>query len=236
MKKCHFILLIFKKGILLIIAIYNIKGGVGKTTTSVNLTYAAAKNSKVLLWDLDIQGASSYFFNKNPKKRKIYKKPVEKIIKNTKYSNIYIIPADTSLERYKNSIKTILQDIKNLYDIIIIDAPAVLSPLTKDIVKYSDIVIVPVLPNILSLRTYNQLVKENLNKNIKLFVNAFERKPTHREIIKCILKLPKSQYLKTYIPKDERIERMAVDKMSVVEKYPKDKISRAYEKLLKEII
>jgi chromosome partitioning protein len=220
----------------LIIAIYNIKGGVGKTTTSINLTYTAAKNHKVLLWDLDIQGASSYFFNKNPKKRKIFKKPIEKIIKNTKYPNIDIIPADTLLERYKNSVKTILKDLKSLYDVIIIDAPAVLSSLTKDIVKYSDIVIVPVLPNILSLRTYNQLLKENLNKNIKLFVNGFENKPTHKEIIKSILKLPKSQYLKTYIPKDEKIERMAIDRMSVVEKYPKSSISRAYEKLLKEII
>lgn len=220
----------------MIIAIYNIKGGVGKTTTSINLTYTASKKYKVLLWDLDIQGASSYFFNKNPKKRKILKKPIEKIIKNTKYSNIDIIPADTSLERYKNSIKTTLQDLKSLYDLIIIDAPAVLSPLTKDIVKYSDIVIVPVLPNILSLRTYNQLLKENLNKNIKLFVNGYESKQTHKEIIKSILKLPKSQYLKTYIPKDEKIEAMPFNRMSVVEKYPKSPISRAYEKLLKEII
>jgi chromosome partitioning protein len=132
----------------LIIAVYNIKGGVGKTTTSVNLTFTAAKKYKVLLWDLDIQGASSYFFNKNPKKRKIFKKPIEKIIKNTRYKNINIIPADTSLERYKRSIKRILDDLKDLYDLIIIDAPAVLSPLTKDIVKYSDIIIVPVLPNI----------------------------------------------------------------------------------------
>jgi chromosome partitioning protein len=129
-----------------------------------------------------------------------------------------------------------LQDLKSLYDVIIIDAPAVLSPLTKDIVKYSDIVIVPVLPNILSLRTYNQLLKENLNKNIKLFVNGYENKPTHKEIIKLILKLPKSQYLKTYIPKDEKIEAMPIVRMSIVEKYPKSPISRAYEKLLKEII
>jgi len=220
----------------LIIAVYNIKGGVGKTTTSINLVFTASKTNKVLLWDLDIQGASSFFFNKNPKKRKIYKKPIEKIIKKTNHSNIDIIPSDTSLEKYKNSIKPILQHLKEIYDIIIIDAPAVLSALTKDIVKYSDIVIVPVLPNILSLRTYNQLLKENLNKNIKLFVNAYENKPTHKEIIKTILKLPKSQYLKTYIPKDERIERMPLEKMSVVEKYPNSKLSKAYEKLLKEII
>ena len=220
----------------MIIAIYNIKGGVGKTTTSINLTFTASKYNKVLLWDLDIQGASSFFFNKNPKKRKIYKKPIEKIIKKTVYSNIDIIPSDTSLEKYKNLIKPTLQHLKNIYDIIIIDAPAVLSALTKDIVKYSDIVIVPVLPNILSLRTYNQLLKENLNKNIKLFVNAYENKPTHKEIIKTILKLPKSQYLKTYIPKDERIEKMPLEKMSIIEKYPNSNLAKAYEKLLKEII
>jgi len=89
----------------MIIALYNIKGGVGKTSTAINLTSTAAKRGKTLLWDLDIQGASSYFFNKKPKKRNIFQKPIEKIIKSTQYENIDIIPADTKLEKYKNEMK-----------------------------------------------------------------------------------------------------------------------------------
>jgi cellulose biosynthesis protein BcsQ len=52
----------------MIISLYNIKGGVGKTSTTINLVSVAAKRGKTLLWDLDIQGASSFFLIKNPKK------------------------------------------------------------------------------------------------------------------------------------------------------------------------
>ncbi|NPA87198.1 ParA family protein [Caminibacter pacificus] len=217
----------------MIISLYNIKGGVGKTSTCINLASTASKTKKVLIIDLDIQGASSYFFGKKPKKRGIFKKPIEKIIKKTNNPNIDIIPSDKQLIKYQGELKKLL-NLK--YDIIFIDAPATLNDLTKDILKYSDIVLSPVLPNILSLRTYNQLLETKLNKNIKLFVNAYENKPSHKQIVKAILKLPKSQYLKTYIPKSEKIENMPLYKMSVVDKYPYSLETKRYQKLLSELI
>jgi len=220
----------------MIISFYNIKGGVGKTSTSINIASIAKKRGKILLFDLDIQGASSYFFNKNPKKRDILSKPIEKIIKNTEFENLDIIPADTNLEKYKNSISILIEELKKLYDFIIIDAPATLNPLTKDILKNSSIILVPVLPNILSLRTYNQIINTKLNNNIKLFINQFENKPSHKKIIQHILTLPKSQYLNTYIPKSELIELMPFYKLSVVEKYPESKEAKIYEKMFLEII
>ncbi len=220
----------------MIISFYNIKGGVGKTSTSINITSIAKKRGKTLLFDLDIQGASSYFFNKKSKKRDIFSKPIEKIIKKTQFKNLDIIPADTNLEEYKTSISKLLEELKKLYDFIIIDAPATLNPLTKDILKNSSIILVPVLPNILSLRTYNQIINTKLNNNIKLFVNQFENKPSHKKIIKHILTLPKSQYLKTYIPKSNLIELMPFYKLSVVEKYPESKEAKIYEKMFLEII
>ncbi|GAB6073400.1 ParA family protein [Nautilia lithotrophica] len=220
----------------MIISLYNIKGGVGKTSTSVNLVSVASKKGKTLLWDLDVQGASSYFFNKKPKKRYIFQKPIEKIIKSTQYENIDIIPADTKLEKYKNEMKNLLDVLKERYDFIIMDAPASLNPLTRDLLKHSDIILVPVLPNILSLRTYNQILKTKLAKNIKLFVNGFENKPAHKKIIQTILQLPKSQYLKTYIPKSDLIESMPFEKMSVVERFPQSREAKIYEKMFNELV
>jgi cellulose biosynthesis protein BcsQ len=220
----------------MIISIYNIKGGVGKTSTSINLASIAAKKGKTLLLDLDTQGASSYFFNKKTKKRNIFKKPSQKIIKSTQYENLDIIPADTKLENYKNELKNLIENIKSFYDFVIIDAPANLTSLTRDILKYSDIILVPIFPNILSLRTYNQILKTKLAKNIKLFVNGFENKPSHKKIIKAILNLPPSQYLKTYIPKSDLIENMPFEKMSVVERFPQSREAKIYEKLFNEII
>jgi len=188
------------------------------------------------LLDLDTQGASSYFFNKKTKKRNIFKKPSQKIIKSTQYENLDIIPVDTKLEDYKNELKNLIENIKSFYDFVIIDAPANLTSLTRDILKYSDIILVPILPNILSLRTYNQILKTKLAKNIKLFVNGFENKPSHKKIIKAILNLPPSQYLKTYIPKSDLIENMPFEKMSVVERFPQSREAKIYEKLFNELI
>ena len=215
----------------MIISLFNSKGGVGKTTTCVNLAYLTSLKYKTLLIDLDTQGASSYFFDKKVKKRNLLNKTPSKIIKSTQYKNLDIIPADTKLENYKKGLETIInQD----YDFIFIDAPANINQLTKDILKLSNFVITPILPNILSLRTYNQIIELNLNQNIKLLLNRVEKSPIHQKVIKAIAKLPKNQYFKNYIPKSEIIEAMSFDKIPAVRK--SEKIKKAYMNVLREII
>ncbi|MEO1928420.1 MAG: ParA family protein [Nautiliaceae bacterium] len=218
----------------MIISLYNIKGGVGKSSTSVNLASLARKEGKTLLIDLDSQGASSYFFNKKPKKRYIFTKPIEKTIKKTQYKNLDIIPADITLKE-SSKLPQLLNILNKNYKFVIIDSPATLNELTQKILISSDIVIVPILPNILSLRTYNQLIKTKLNKNIRLFLNRVENKPLHKQVIKAVLKLPSSQYLKTYIPKSDLIEAMPFSKMSIIEQYPNAKEAKIYKKLFEEI-
>jgi len=215
----------------MIIALFNSKGGVGKSTTCINLAYLTSLKYKTLIIDLDIQGASSYFFDKKVKKRNLLNKNPSKIIKSTQYKNLDIIPADTKLENYKNDLEKIIP--KN-YDFIFIDAPANISKLTRDILKTADIVIVPVLPNILSLRTYNQLIELDINKNLKIMLNGVENKELHKKVIKALLKLPKNQYFKNYIPKSDIIEEMPFTKIPAVEK--SEKIKKAYLNILKEII
>ena len=215
----------------MIITLFNSKGGVGKSTICINLAYLTSLKYKTLIIDLDIQGASSYFFDKKVKKRNLLNKNPSKIIKSTQYKNLDIIPADTKLENYKNDLEKIIP--KN-YDFIFIDAPANISKLPRDILKTADIVIVPVLPNILSLRTYNQLIELDINKNLKIMLNGVENKELHKKVIKALLKLPKNQYFKNYIPKSDIIEEMPFTKIPAVEK--SEKIKKAYLNILKEII
>jgi len=215
----------------MIISLFNSKGGVGKTTTCVNLAYLTSLKYKTLIIDLDTQGACSYFFDKKTKKRNLLNKNPSKIIKSTQYKNLDIIPADTKLEEYKKGLEKLLNQE---YEFIFIDAPANLNKLTKDIVKLSNLVIIPALPNILSLRTYNQIISLNLNKNLKLLLNRVENTPLHKKVIKAITKLPKSQYFKNYIPKSDIIEGMPFYKKPAPLK--NEKIKKAYLNILKEIV
>ena len=85
-----------------VIAVYNIKGGVGKTAACVNLAYTCAKSGvKTLLWDLDSQGASSYYFNVKPEvkggTKKLFKtKAISKLVKETDIECLDLLPADFS--------------------------------------------------------------------------------------------------------------------------------------------
>ena len=215
----------------MIISVFNSKGGVGKSTTCVNLAYLASQNYKTLLIDSDTQGASSYFFDKKVKKRNLLNKNPSKIIKSTQFQNLDIIPADTEFEKYKKNLNKL---INFDYEFIFIDAPANINTLTRDILKYSDLVTVPALPNILSLRTYNQLLSLKLNKNLRLLLNQVENKEIHKRVIQTVKKLPKNQYFKNYIPRSNIIEEMPFDKTPAVKK--DERIKKAYMNILKEII
>ncbi|GAB6044901.1 AAA family ATPase [Caminibacter profundus] len=170
----------------MVISVCNIKGGVGKTTTAVNLATAAAlKGIKTLLVDMDIQKATPIFFET---------KEITKNTYQTEYEKLTIL---TSNKLPKT----------NEYDFVVIDTPAGLNKKNKKVINLSDLVIVPVIPNILALKTYNELIEKGY-KNLKLLLNGVEKKETHKKIVKMILNLPSFQYFKTYIPKSESIENM----------------------------
>ena len=82
------------------LALYNLKGGVGKSAAAVNLAYlAAADGIPTLLWDLDPQGAASWYFHAKPEDIKTKKvlegeTPIGRLVKKTPYENLAMIPAD----------------------------------------------------------------------------------------------------------------------------------------------
>ena len=240
-----------------VISIYNIKGGVGKTTTSVNLAYLASKKYNVLLWDLDPQGASTFFFDKKVKFKNsitdIADRGLDKFIKKSQFKNLDIIPADINfkdadinLNEQKEPTKYLKQIVSKLksskYDFLFLDSPPTMSLIADNIFNVSDYVIVPTIPTVLSIRTYNQIVdfckKAKIeNKNILTFLSMLDkRKKIHQHFSKEIISsLPKNQILKTIIPNSTYIEQMGLY-LEPVEKFAPNSVgARAYKKLWDEI-
>src|SRR6202012_1328699 len=154
-----------------IASLYNLKGGVGKTASCVNFAYMAARDGfKVLLWDLDPQGAASFYYNAQPKTKGSVKKiienslAIEEAIMATDYDNLDIIPADISARKLdiilddqhasKKQLKHLLKGMEQDYDFVLIDCPPGFSTLADNIFYASDAVLMPVIPTTLSVRTY----------------------------------------------------------------------------------
>ena len=168
-----------------IYAIYNIKGGVGKTTTAVNLGYLAAEAGlRTVLWDLDPQGAASFMFRIKPKvkgggKALISgKRPLDDAIKGTDFDNLDLIPADFT---YRNMdlllddakpggrpddapggkparrLSKLLAPLADEYDAVFLDCPPSVSLVSENVLHAADTVVVPLIPTTLSVRTLEQL-------------------------------------------------------------------------------
>jgi cellulose biosynthesis protein BcsQ len=160
---------------MIVIGIYNIKGGVGKTTASVNLSYLSSLDGyKTLLWDLDPQGSSSFYYDIEQRNvaslKKIFtgKIDLRDIIRNTDYNKLDIIPSDFSyrhidtildqVKKSKKRIKEALKDLKNDYDIVFLDCPPGISILAENIFHACDYIFVPTIPTPLCMRTYEQII------------------------------------------------------------------------------
>jgi len=233
----------------LVISIYNIKGGVGKTSTTINLAFNASKTDKVLIWDLDPQGATTFYLEKNVKDKnfihKVTHKGLNKFIKKTNFDNIDLIPADLSIkdiDKYLEDDKLFKKLLKNVegYKYIFIDSPPTLSLISQNIFKVSDVVVIPTIPTILSVRTYNQIIHyfKNYTKNRKIFTflsMVDKRKKMHIDISKKILTLPKKQVLKTLIFNSAIVEKMGEELAPVEVFAPHSESAKAYQNLWNEL-
>ncbi len=152
-----------------IFATYNIKGGVGKTATAVNLGYLAAKDGyRVLLWDLDPQGAASYLFRIKPRVKGGGKalmqgtKSIDAAIKGTDFDDLDLLPADftyrnldlvlDSAKRPVRRLASLLAPLKKEYDAIFLDCPPSISLLSESVLHAADLLLVPLIPTTLSVQ------------------------------------------------------------------------------------
>lgn len=158
-----------------VIAIYSLKGGVGKTTLAVNLAAEAAlrRDKKVLLWDLDPQSATSFILGheleKKPKARSVFERDIDpdKLITPTAIPGLDLLPADISLRGLdgffsslgkKKRLAKIVEAISDKYDRIFLDCPPGLTETSEQMMRAADIIIVPVIPSPLSQRALDDVL------------------------------------------------------------------------------
>jgi len=241
----------------MIIACYNIKGGVGKTAATVNLAYLAAlEGARTLVWDLDPQGAASFYFRIKPKIKKggkgllTNKKTLNDVIKGTDYQQLDLVPADFSyrhldlqLDDLKNSdmqVRKLLKPLKIEYDYIFLDCPPGVSLISENILNAADRIIVPTIPTTLSLRTLDQIsdfcekIGVARSKILAFYSMVDNRKKLHRQIVEN--PPANAQLLKTCIPYASDVELMGIHRQPVAVFAKNGKASQAYQALWNEIM
>ena len=247
-----------------IIAFSNQKGGVGKTTTCVNMSAClAGLGKKVLLLDLDPQGnaTSSLGIEKDENLKSIYNvitndSNIEDVVRRTKYKGLDIIPSDINLagaeidlvqmENREKILRNSLMMIKNSYDYITIDCPPSLGLLTINALTSADSVIIPILCEFLSLEGLTQLmntvwlVKQHLNSNLEIEGVVLTMKSARsnlvNEVSAEIRKFFDKKVFNTAIPRNVRVAEAPSYGESVIDYDPKCKGSIAYMELTKEFL
>lgn len=216
-----------------IIAFLNQKGGVGKTTTCVNMAgYLATMGKKVLLLDIDPQGnASSHLgITKDQKVKTIYDvivddNTVDEVILETKLENLHLIPSNVDLagaeiemvqmNNREKVIRNILRKIKDNYDFICIDCPPSLGLITVNALTASDSVLIPIQCHYFALEGLTQLmytiklVKKHLNENIDVegvvLTMKDNRSNLDQSVAEDIHKYFNDKVYKTIIPRNVRL-------------------------------
>jgi cellulose biosynthesis protein BcsQ len=240
-----------------IVAVTNIKGGVGKTTTTVNLAFlCAARGQRTLLWDLDPQGAATYVLRCEPQEkasaRKLIsgKRELNELVVASRYDRLDVLPADFSYRRFdvhvsscKNPTERLLRmsrKLRELYDVLILDCPSGISLLSENVLRAADAVVVPLIPSPLSFRMLVQL-RDFLVANawvdmtlLPFFSMVDRRRSLHNEVIAST----RQQFpgmLKTEVPYWSDIERMTLRRAPLPAYAPAGDPAKVYAALWSEV-
>jgi chromosome partitioning protein len=235
-----------------VLATYNIKGGVGKTSAAVNLAYLAARDgNRTLLWDLDPQAAATFLLRVKPKVRggagKLVRleSDVEELIKGTDYEHLDLLPADFSyrhmdlaLDEFKKPTRRltrVLEPLADEYDYVFLDCPPSISLVSESVFEAADALLVPIIPATLSARTFKQLdgiVSDGAGPQVLAFFSMVEvRKSLHRQVMARVRANHSGAMLGAAIPAADEVERMGEERCAVAELAPGGRAAMAYEAL-----
>jgi cellulose biosynthesis protein BcsQ len=240
------------------VALSSIKGGVGKTSAAVNLAaLAAADGVRTLLWDIDPQGAATYSLGVGARvpggaRRLARKRPgAAAAVTPTAWHNLDVIPADFSLRHLdlelsdlgkpRRRLEQALRPITDRYEAVFIDCPPGITLAIESALRATDVVLVPIVPSVLPLRSYDQLAAyvaadSKLRKAQVLgFLSMVDRrKKGHRDLWEH-LPAERDGVLRAAIPASVQVENMPVHRMPLVAQDGHSPPVIAYRELWKEL-
>ena len=246
-----------------VISVANQKGGVGKTTTTVNLsTLLAKKGKKVLLIDTDPQGnATSGLGVTKELENSVYdilvgETTFEETVQETAVKNLKVCPSNISLAgaevelvsmiSREQRLKSKLDLVKDQYDYILIDCPPSLGLITLNAFTASDSVLIPVQCEYFALEGLGQLlntvnlVKKHLNKNLEIegaLLTMYDaRTNLSNQVVKEVKKYFEDKVYKTVIPRNVRLSEAPSYGMPISLYDPRSKGAKAYEKFTRELL
>jgi chromosome partitioning protein len=244
-------------GAMRVVAVTGLKGGVGKTSTAVNLAaLAASEGRRTLLWDLDPQGAATFCLDLKPKLRggatRLIRGGRGGLAAVSKTSNIpllEVVPADSSVREIDKvlslsgkpakPIRRLLAGTKGLADVVILDCPPGLSSVVEAVAAVADVLLVPVVPEPLPFRAlerFTDFLNETKAASPKIlapFLSMIDRRnPLHRRIEAEVR--ARGGFLGAAIPQSSAIARMGEEQIPAVLSAPHSLASGEYRKLWAE--
>jgi cellulose biosynthesis protein BcsQ len=238
------------------LALYNNKGGVGKTTSTVNLGYLAAQDGLAsLICDLDPQSSSTYYFRVKPKLKKSARqfgrqKSISRSIKGTDFEKLDLLPADLThrnldiafhtSKRSKYRLRSALRPLKREYQLIFIDSPPTLNIVAENVFTATDYLLVPLIPTTLSIRAFGQLLDfldgfGFRQKRVHAFFSMVDRRKRMHLDLMAEASEKYSGVLKTAIPDLALIEKMGIERRPVPDYAPSSDAAQAYRQLWVEV-